>query len=170
MTDVHLPEIVALVRQFTGDNWFHVHELARGLSPYEKDACLQLLSHELRFADEEKQTRIIDLMLTTDPNQAISFVLRILQQTPSSQVKCHICWIGERRADASWIPVLHTLVRTDPEPAVRMAGIITLAFIKDPSVIPVLQEVMDYDTGEVHGRRLSDEAQILLNEVQSPPV
>jgi hypothetical protein len=168
MTNASPPEIVALVRQFTGDNWFHVHELASGLRPHEKAACLQLLSDELRVADEEKQTRIIDLMLTIDPEQAMSYMLRILQQTPSSQVKYHICWIGEGYADASWIPVLHTLVRTDPDPAARMAGIITLAFIKDPSVIPILQEVVNNDTGEVHGRRLSDEAQILLREVQDP--
>lgn len=163
-------EIVALVRHFTGDNWFHLYELTQGLSPAAKDRCLQLLVDELPVAHEEKQTRIIDLMLYIDPLQSLPYLLQILRQTPSSAVKYHICWIGEGRADASWVPVLHTLVRTDPDPAVRMAGIITLAFIKDPSVIPVLQEVMDYDTGEVHGRRLSDEAQILLQEVQSPPV
>lgn len=156
MTQLAPPELVALVRQFTGDTWFHLHELARGVRPDERDQCMQLLFDELRVADEEKQTRIIDLMLTTDPEQAMSSLLRILPQAPSNQVKYHICWLGEGYADASWIPVLQQLVRTDPDPAARLAAMITLAFIGDPSVIPILQEVVEHDTGEVHGRRLRD--------------
>lgn len=91
MTDVHLSEIVALVRQFTGNTWFHVRELVSGLRAAETDQCVQLLSNALRFAGEDRQIRIIHLILNTDPEQAIPYLLKIVQQAPISVACSHPC-------------------------------------------------------------------------------
>ena len=141
-------QVAADVRTFEGNYWFNLWERACGLSPSDQEQLFAYLVEDMRLADEEKQTRIIDLMLTTDRTKALPYIDTIVQTTTSAYVRHHVCWAMDGWADAHWIPLLSRILREDPDIHVRRAAIITLARIDDPQVDLILDAAKQHDRGE----------------------
>lgn len=166
MTNNTAADIAALVRNFTGDNWYELWERSHNLSPHEQEQLLHNLVAELRFADEEKQTRILDLMLEIDRAKARPLIENIVQNIGSSLIKQHICWRLEGWADDAWLPLFSRLLLNDSDVEVRLGAAITLSFIYHPQAIAALQYARDHDNVEHNGLRVSDVARQLLDDMQ----
>ena len=141
-------QVAAHVRTFEGNNWSNLWERARGLSPSDQEQLFTYLVADMRLADEEKQTRIIDLMLHTDRTKALPYIDTFIQTTTSADVRHHVCWAMDGWADARWIPLLSRIVREDPDIHVRRAAIIALPWINDPQVDLILDAAKQQDRGE----------------------
>ena len=148
MTNDTPEQVAADVRTFEGNNWSNLGERVRGLSPSDQEQLFTYLVEDMPLADEEKQTRIIDLMLHTDRTKALPYIDTIVQTTTSAYVRHHVCWAMDGWADARWIPLLSRILREDPDIVVRRAAIITLARIDDPQVDLILDAAKQHDRGE----------------------
>ena len=118
------------------------------MSPSDQEQLFTYLVEDMRLAYEEKQTRIIDLMLNIDRTKALPYIDTIIQTTTSALVRHHVCWAMDGWADARWIPLLSRILREDPDIDVRRAAIITLARIDDPQVDLILDAAKQHDRGE----------------------
>ncbi len=160
-------DIAERVKQIQHDNeWPEVWDIRDALNATEQDELLRALFDQLQVMDydDEKQTRVLDLMLTTDHMQALPYLRAMLQIATRPIVKCHLCWILEGNADTSCIDGLGHLALSDPDPLVRSCALIALSFIHDTRIIPILQHVAANDEGICNGQRVGDVAQKILQQ------
>lgn len=161
--------IIHTIKQIQDDDaWPMLGQAGRALSEADKEQMLAVLFHELHTEayDEEYQTRILDFMHSIHEAKALPYFHAVLQTTSSHLIKVHLCWVLEGRANASFIDVLGQLAHHDQDPLVRLCAMVTLTFIDDPRIIPILEYVAEHDTGLCNGARVSEAAQQMLASVQ----
>lgn len=155
-------ELAVLIRDFRGSSWYELWEMVSNLSFNEKDELFGLLLTNLKYVDYEQQTRMIGIMIPRYLDTALPYINIIALSSGSELIKEHACWLLQGWADSAWIPLLSHLALNDSSPGVRRSAIVTLSFIDDERVSPILEQVKNHDKGTYDGELLSELAQKLL--------
>lgn len=100
-------------------------------------AVLDTVIQRMLDASPERQVKLYQVGRALMHAQPVSFANRVLAAGGSDALLAEVCWSTQGWADATSVPLLIALVRSDRSTSVKRQALLTLLFTQDP-IVPAL--------------------------------
>lgn len=119
-----------------------------------RDAVLDTVIHRMLDASPEGQVTLYQVGRALVHAQPVSFANRVLAAGGSDALLTEVCWSTQGWADATSVPLLIALVRSDRSTSVKREALLTLLFTQDATLPALIDDLAAGDPISLEEREL----------------